>query len=121
MPNGKNAKRVKKVSKPNVEASGGNVFADLGFANPDLALAKAKLVQRIRGIIAARQLTQTGAAQLLGLDQPKVSALVRGSVEGYSLDRLIRFLNALGQSVEINVSASRNSKSATARPITVNY
>ncbi len=86
-----------------VERGSGNVFADLGLANPDLALAKAGLVQRIRDLIAERKLTQVKAAKLLGLDQPKVSALVRGRVEGYSIDRLFRFLNALGQRIEITV------------------
>jgi predicted XRE-type DNA-binding protein len=80
------------------------VFADLGILNPDLAVAKAELVQRLRIVIAERKLTQAKAAELLGLDQPKVSALVRGRVEGYTLDRLFRFLTALGQRVEITVS-----------------
>jgi predicted XRE-type DNA-binding protein len=79
------------------------VFADLGLLNPDLARAKAELVQRIRTLISDRKLTQAKAAAVLGLDQPKVSALVRGRVEGYSIDRLFRFLNALGQRVEITV------------------
>src|SRR6476469_9109555 len=86
-----------------VERGSGNVFADLGLPNADIALAKAKLVQRIRALIEARALTQAEAAGLLGIDQPKVSALVRGRVEGYSIDRLFRFLNALGQRVEISV------------------
>jgi predicted XRE-type DNA-binding protein len=79
------------------------VFADVGLPHPELAFAKAELVQRIRDLIAERKLTQVKAAKLLGLDQPKVSALVRGRVEGYSLDRLLRFLSALGQRVEITV------------------
>jgi predicted XRE-type DNA-binding protein len=79
------------------------VFADLGVPNPDLALAKAELVRRIRTLIADRKLTQAKAAAVLGLDQPKVSALVRGRVEGFSLDRLFRLLTALGQRVEIAV------------------
>src|SRR5438270_13517749 len=86
-----------------VERGTGNVFADLGLPNPDLALAKAELVQRIRDLIAERKLTQVEAAKLLGLDQPKVSALVRGRVAGYSVDRLFRFLNAFGQRVETNI------------------
>jgi predicted XRE-type DNA-binding protein len=86
-----------------VERGSGNVFADLGFSHPELALAKAELVCRIREIIEERKLTQTKAAKVLGLDQPKVSALVRGRVEGYSIDRLFRFLTALGQRVEITV------------------
>src|SRR5437660_12346676 len=89
-----------------VERGSGNVFADLGLPNPDLALAKAELVRRIRVLIAERKLTQSEAAELLGLDQPKVSALVRGRVEGYSIDRLFRLLNALGQRVEISVRPS---------------
>ena len=90
-----------------VERGSGNVFADLGLSNPDLAFAKAELVQRIRQLIVERKLTQVKAAKLLGLDQPKVSALVRGRVEGYSIDRLFRFLNALGQRVEITVRQTR--------------
>jgi predicted XRE-type DNA-binding protein len=93
------------------------VFADLGLPNPDLALAKAELVQRIRSLIADRRLTQARAATLLGLDQPKVSALVRGRVEGYTIDRLIRFLNALGQRVEITVRPS--SEVSDVRPVVV--
>jgi predicted XRE-type DNA-binding protein len=88
------------------------VFADLGLSNPDLALAKAELVQRIRDLILERKLTQVKAAKLLGLDQPKVSALVRGRVEGYSIDRLFRFLNALGQRVEITVRPNANNSEA---------
>ena len=79
------------------------MFADLGIPNADLALAKAQLVQRIRDLIAERKLTQAQAAELLGLDQPKVSALVRGRVRGYTIDRLFRFLTALGQRVEITI------------------
>lgn len=102
-------------------ASSGNVFADLGIPNPDLALAKAELVQRIRDIIAERKLTQSRAAALLGLDQPKVSALVRGRVDGYTLDRLFRFLNALGQEVEINVRPTRAKSSGDRGSILVTH
>ena len=100
--NGKSSKAA--IEQPSlVEQGSGNVFADLDLPNPDLALAKAELVQRIRRLIADRKLTQSQAAKLLGLDQPKVSALVRGRVEGYGIDRLFRFLNAMGQRVEITV------------------
>jgi predicted XRE-type DNA-binding protein len=97
-----------------VEKGSGNVFADLGLPNPDLALAKARLVQRIRCLIAERKLTQSKAAKLLGVDQPKVSALVRGRVEGYSIDRLFRFLNALGQQVVISVHPNSSKTNSTA-------
>ena len=62
-------------------------------------------MHRICDIIAERKLTQTKAARLLGIDQPKVSALIRGKLDGFSLDRLFRFLNALGRDVEIVVRA----------------
>ena len=106
MRNGRSVKRTRR-SSAQVQPSSGNVFADLGVPNTDIALAKAKLVQRIRDIIAAHKLTQSRAAELLGLDQPKVSALVHGRVAGYSLDRLFRFLAALGQQIEISVSPAR--------------
>ncbi len=92
-----------RVSHIAVEPSSGNVFADLKFPSPGLAVAKAKLVQKIRQLIADRNLTQAQAAKILGIDQPKVSALVRGRVEGYTLDRLFRFLTAMGQQIEVVV------------------
>jgi predicted XRE-type DNA-binding protein len=93
-----------------VEPGSGNVFADLGLPHPSLARAKAELVQRIRTLIADRRLTQVQTVELLGTDQPKVSALVRGRVEGHSLDRLFRLLNALGQRVEISVRPAASAR-----------
>jgi len=86
-----------------VEQSSGNVFADLDLEYPEERLAKAALVQRIIDIITQRKLTQAKAAQLLGIDQPKVSALMRGKLDGFSSDRLFRFLNALGSDVNITI------------------
>jgi predicted XRE-type DNA-binding protein len=80
-----------------------NVFADLGVSSPEEALAKAALAYRIAAIVVDRRLTQAAAARLLGVDQPKVSALLRGRLSGFSTGRLIRFLTALGSSVEIRV------------------
>jgi len=105
--------KVTSDRRVSVEQGSGNVFADLGLPNPDLALAKARLVQRIRYLIAERKLTQSKAAKLLGVDQPKVSALVRGRVEGYSIDRLFRFLNALGQQVVISVHPNSSKTNST--------
>ncbi len=79
------------------------MFADLGLPNPQDRLAKAKLAHRICEVIAERGLTQMEAAEILGLDQPKISALVRGKLNGFSADRLFRFLNDLGQEVEITI------------------
>jgi len=90
-----------------VEASTGNVFADLEVPDADAALAKAELARRSCAILAARKLTQAQAAAILGIDQPKVSALIRGKLDGFSTERLFRFLNALGQDVEIVVRPRR--------------
>src|SRR3954470_2109430 len=100
-----------------VEASSGNVFADLGLKNPEELLAKAQLVQRIADIIAERKLTQARAAKLLGIDQPKVSALLRGKLDGFSTDRLFRFLNALGRDVEIVIRPARHDGEADTRVV----
>jgi len=89
------------------EQSSGNVFADLKLPNADEALAKAELARQISIVIEKKGLSQTKAAKLLGIDQPKVSALLRGRLEGFSTDRLIRFLNALGREVEIVVRTAR--------------
>ena len=90
--------------KNDYSVSSGNVFADLGVDAPEEALAKAKLTAQISEIIAAKGLTQAAAAKVLGIDQPKVSALLRGKLMGFSTERLIRFLNVLGRDVEIVVS-----------------
>jgi predicted XRE-type DNA-binding protein len=118
MRSGRSAKTTKRGTDTGVEASSGNVFADLGIPNPELALAKAELVQLIRRIITKRKMTQASAARLLGIDQPKVSALVRGKVEGYSLDRLFRFLTALDRHIEISVRSPRKTKTHADRAIT---
>ena len=88
----------KKVTK-----SSGNVFADLGFANPEEELLKAKLIRELRGIIKRRKLTQTKAATMLGLKQPDVSALVTGRVGKFSIDRLVRCLDRLDYKVDLVV------------------
>jgi predicted XRE-type DNA-binding protein len=84
-----------------VTPGSGNVFADLGFAEPEEELAKAKLASQIRQIVERRSLTQIAAAKLMGIDQPKVSALLNGRLANFSSDRLIRLLTALGQDVDI--------------------
>lgn len=87
--------------KIRVKQSSGNVFADLAVPGASEALAKAEIARRIVEILAERRLTQVTAAKLLGIDQPKVSALKRGRLEGFSTDRLFKFLNALDRDVEI--------------------
>ena len=85
------------------ERGSGNVFADLGLADAQDRMAKAELAREIATVLARKGLSQSEAAQLLGVDQPKVSALLRGRLSGFSLERLIRFLNLLGQDVRIVV------------------
>ncbi|MFN7850810.1 helix-turn-helix domain-containing protein [Anabaena sp. AL09] len=86
-----------------VEVSSGNVFADLGLSNPEERLLKAELVRKIIEIITNLNLTQVQAAEILGIDQPKVSLLIRGRLSGFSTDRLMNYLNKLGSDVEITV------------------
>lgn len=93
-----------------VTRGSGNVFADLGMSNPAERLAKAQLASRIDDVIRARKLTQRDAAALMGIDQPKVSHLLRGRLSGFSTQRLIDFLNALGQDVEIIVRTAPRSR-----------
>jgi len=82
-------------------SSSGNVFADLEIHNPEEVLAKAKLAFQINKLIKDKGLTQAKAANKLGIDQPKISALARGRLNGFSIERLFRFLILLGQDVEI--------------------
>ncbi len=91
--------------------SSGNVFADLGLPNSEEALAKAELAHKITVLIQDKGLTQSQAAKLLGVDQPKVSALIRGRLTGFSLERLMRFLLSLGQDIKITVQACPRSRS----------
>lgn len=87
-----------------ITPSSGNVFADLGFADAEEMLLKAELARRISATIQTRHLTQVQAAEILGIDQPKVSALVRGRLTIFSVDRLLRFLADLGHDIEIVVT-----------------
>lgn len=75
-----------------VEESSGNVFVDLGLPDADELLAKAELARTIRTLIERQDLTQAEAARLLGTTRPKVSDLFRGRLDGFSMERLYRFL-----------------------------
>jgi predicted XRE-type DNA-binding protein len=88
-----------------VTSGSGNVYADLGCENPEKMLLKAHLVMLLSKAIKAKGLNQYQAAELLGIDQSKVSALVRGQFRGFSLERLFRFLNALDLDVEVSVKS----------------
>lgn len=93
-----------------VTRGSGNVYADLGFQNPAEELAKAELALMIDHAIQERGLTQQAAAALMGIDQPKVSHILRGRLGGFSTQRLMEFLTALGRDVEIVVRAAPRSR-----------
>ena len=90
----------------------GNVFADLGFPDAEERQTKLRLAHTLNAIIDARHLTQAVAAQRLGLNQPKVSALRHYKLEGFSVERLMTLLNALDRDVEIVIRKKPRSRAA---------
>ena len=99
-----------KTDNVKIERGSGNVFADLGLPDADTDLYKAELVTRIHKIIRERGLKQVDAAKLLGLSQPDVSRLLRGSFREYSMERLLRLLMALGRDVNIVIRESHRDR-----------
>jgi len=97
----------KTAKNADVTEGSGNVFADLGLPNADQGLMKARLTLQIYRIIKDRGITQTEAGKILGIPQPHVSALARNRSGNFSVGRLIDFLTALGQDVEITVRPTR--------------
>ena len=102
MANGRNSESVVRSS--------GNVFADLGLSNAGEKQTRVRLAVAIQQIIQARRLSQTAAAALLGINQPKISALVNYHLEGFSVERLLHFLNALDRDVEIVIRKKPRSR-----------
>jgi predicted XRE-type DNA-binding protein len=99
----------KKIS---YEVGSGNVFADIGLPNAEEHLIKAHLVLKIDQILKARALKQIEAAHLFGVKQPDISKMLRGDFRQFSVERLMRFLVALGQDVEIVVKPCRGRREA---------
>lgn len=97
----------------------GNVFKDLGFENPEEELAKARLASMIYDIIEERGLRQAEAAKILGIDQPKVSALKNGRLGGFSMERLFSFLGKLDRDIEIVIRERPKDKPSTEISISV--
>ncbi|MDD2914037.1 MAG: helix-turn-helix transcriptional regulator [Gallionella sp.] len=87
-----------------------NVYADLGMADAEEMLVKAQLASKIAGIIRQRKLTQTQAAELLGITQPKLSGLLRGQFRGISETKMLECLTRLGRDVQIVVKATPRSR-----------
>jgi len=92
-------------AKIQITESSGNVFADMGLPEAEEELTKAQLASHIRQVIKRQRLTQVAAASVMGIDQPKVSALLNGRLSNFSSERLMRLLTALGQDVDITVRA----------------
>jgi predicted XRE-type DNA-binding protein len=90
--------------------SSGNIFADLGFPDAEERMAKVNLALQINALIKRKKFTQKQAAELLDIDQPKISALSTGKLAGFSLERLFRFLIILGQDIIINITPKARSK-----------
>ena len=90
------------------KAGTGNVFQDLGVPNAEEHLVKAQLVFKIGTIMKKRRLKQVEAAELFGVSQPDVSRMLRGDFRQFSVERLLRFLVALDQDVEIVVRPHRD-------------
>ena len=96
------------MAKRDYIVSSGNVFADLDHPEAGEMLAKAELAQNIAGILRERHLTQVQAAAVFGVDQPKVSALMRGRLSGFSIERLLRFVLLLGSDVAITIKSRQH-------------
>ncbi len=90
----------------------GNVFADLGYTDAEERQTKLRLAHAINDVLAKRRLTQAAAAEKLGVSQPKVSALGRYKLDGFSVERLMTFLTALDQDVEIKIRKKPRSRAA---------
>jgi predicted XRE-type DNA-binding protein len=90
----------------------GNLFADLGYADAEERQTKLRLAHAINEVIARRRLTQAAAAEKLSINQPKVSALANYKLDGFSVERLMTFLTALDQDVEIVIRKKPRSRAA---------
>jgi predicted XRE-type DNA-binding protein len=104
-------------NKKRYETGSGNVFKDIGVPNPEEHLVKAQLVFKIDTILKKRGLKQVEAADLFGVRQPDVSKMLRGEFRQFSVERLLRFLVALDQDVEIVVKPHRSRNDAAAMQV----
>ena len=96
-------RKLKIIEGVEIHQGSGNVYADLGYSDAEEMLVKAKLVRKISEIVRGKGLTQVETAKILGLTQPKVSAVLRGQFRGISERKLIDCLTNLGRDVEIVV------------------
>jgi predicted XRE-type DNA-binding protein len=102
------------TSKKGYETGSRNVFKDIGVPNPEEHLVKAQFVFKIDTIMKGRRLRQIDAADLLAIRPPDISKMLRGELRQFSVERLLRFLVALNQDVEITVKPHTNKNNAPA-------
>ncbi len=93
-----------------IDRGAGNVFADLGYADAEARQTRLRLAHAVKEVIARRRLTQAAAAELFGVNQPKVSALANFKLDGFSVERLMTFLTALDQDVQIVIRKKPRSR-----------
>ena len=103
------------MTRTKITPSSGNVYADLGFQNPQEHALNAELVRRIAKALKAQSLTQAAAAKKLAVGQPDVSKMLAGQFRQFSVERLMRFLVALGHDVKIVVEPARAAKGKAAQ------
>lgn len=103
------------AQKQEIRDGSGNVFADMGLPDADQRLAKANLARQICALIRQAGLTQSQAAARMGIDQPKVSALMRGRLKDFGTDRLMRFITSLDRDVLIQIRPPRDRKHPSVR------
>jgi len=89
-----------------VEKGSDNVFADLGLRNPEEAQAKSDIARQLNRTILQRRLSQDEAGKIMGISQPRVSALSRHRLSAFSLDKLLVLANRLGIDIEIRMQQS---------------
>jgi predicted XRE-type DNA-binding protein len=94
-------KRVSWTSRPSVTPGSGNVFTDLRLPNAEEKQTKVRLAVTINQILAGASLSQASASEVLKINQPKISALANYRLDGFSVERLMNFLNALGRDIDI--------------------
>ena len=102
----------KKKTRNAIVASSGNIFSDLQLPDAEEKQTRVRLALAINQIMEKAHISQASAAEILQINQPKVSALANYRLEGFSVERLMHFLNALGHDVEIVIRKSRTRRSA---------
>lgn len=102
----------KKHKADDIAQGSANVFADLGFSNAEEKLTQLRLAYALNKVIEERGLTQSAAAQILGVNQPKISALLSYKLDGFSVERLMHFLTTLDRDVEISIKKKPRSRPA---------